>query len=131
METQGHVAARLDQQLREEVDLDIREYETLLYTFEAGAEGIRMTDLSSRILLSKSGLTTLVDRLEERGLMARTPDPSDRRAIRVGLTDMGEDTFRHAAGVHMTGIKRWFADHLTDDEAAVVADLLERVRDHA
>ena len=86
-----------------------------------------MTELAQAVVRSKSGLTTLVDRLEERGLLRRIPDAGDRRAIRITLTATGLESFRTAAEVHVTGIERYFVDHISETEAETVADVLQRI----
>ena len=86
-----------------------------------------MTDLAQNVVRSKSGLTTMVDRLEDRGLLRRVPDATDRRAIQITLTPTGLESFRRAAEVHVAGIERYFVDHLSETEAEVVADVLERI----
>ncbi len=124
----GTFTPLLDDELRDGADLDLQTYDALLHTYEAGKLGIRMTDLAQNVVLSKSGLTTLVDRLEERALLQRFPDPEDRRVTRITLTDRGIETFRDAAKVHVASIQKHFADRLTDDEATVIAEVLERIR---
>jgi DNA-binding MarR family transcriptional regulator len=128
METHARVTALLEEEMQQEIGLDIPTYDTLLRTYEAGHLGIRMTDLAEIILFSKSGLTTMADRLEKRGLLKRIPDPDDRRAIRITLTEQGVETFRRAAKVHVAGIQRHVADRLTNEEARVIAQALERIR---
>jgi DNA-binding MarR family transcriptional regulator len=128
MVTHGTITPLLDDELRDGADLDLQTYDALLHTYEAGKPGIRMTDLAQNVVLSKSGLTTLVDRLEERALLQRFPDPEDRRVTRITLTDRGIETFRDAAKVHVASIQKYFADRLTDDEATVIAEVLERIR---
>jgi len=123
----GTITPALDDELRAGTDLDLRTYDALLHVFEAREPGIRMTDLAQKVVLSKSGLTTLVDRLEERGLVTRFPDPDDRRAIRITLTELGVETFRNAARVHVAGIEEYFADRITEDEAETIAAVLERI----
>lgn len=123
----GTITPLLDDELRHGTDLDLQTYDALLHTYEAGESGIRMTDLAQKVVLSKSGLTTLVDRLEQRALLQRIPDTEDRRATRITLTDRGIETFRRAAKVHVTGIQKHFTDRLTDDEAKVIAEVLERI----
>lgn len=129
MTAHGHITPRLDEELRAQSDLDLKSYDTLLHTYEAGAAGIRMADLAERVVLSKSGLTTLVDRLEDRGLVRRLPDPADRRATRIVITDAGIEVFRAAAEVHLDGIARHFADRITNAEAKTLIDVLERVQE--
>lgn len=112
----------------ESVGIDVQIYDVLLHTNEAGPEGIRMRDLAESVLLSKSGLTSLVDRLEHRGLIARTPDPADRRVTRIQLTPDGADLFRAAATVHVANIEEHFASRLTADEARRIHRVLSRIR---
>ena len=122
----GHLAPRLDEEMRAETELDFKSYDALLHTYEAGAAGIRMADLAERVVLSKSGLTTLVDRLEGRGLVRRLPDHADRRATRITITEAGLTTFRAAAEVHLAGIARLFAGRITTSEAEALSRILER-----
>lgn len=131
METVGTVTALLDTEMRREVGIDIQTYDALLHAYEAGEAGIRMTDLAGAVVLSKSGLTTLVDRLEKRGLLERVPDPDDRRAVRITLTETGVETFRTAARVNIAVVRRLVGDHLSDEEAETIAAALERVRGEA
>ncbi len=127
MVTYGTITPLLDDELRSATELDLTTYDALLHVYEAGDPGIRMTDLADKVVLSKSGLTTLVDRLEERDLMQRIADPEDRRAIRITLTESGMEAFHTAAAVHVAGIERYFTSQLTEDEAEVIADTLERI----
>jgi len=119
----------LDAELSAGTPLDLQQYDALLHVLEAGPEGIRMTDLARGIVLSKSGLTALVDRLENDGLVRRTPDPDDRRAYRIVLTEEGEAAFRSAASVHEAGIHRHVTSKLSRDEAVTIATALRRVEE--
>ena len=110
------------------VGIDVQIYDVLLHTNEAGPEGIRMRNLAESVLISKSGLTSLVDRLEHRGLVARTPDPADRRATRIQLTPDGADVFRTASAVHVADVEELFASRLTADEARRIHRVLSRIR---
>lgn len=110
------------------VGIDVQIYDVLLHANEAGPEGIRMRDLAERVLISKSGLTSLVDRLEDRGLITRSPDPADRRVTRVQLTPQGADVFRAAAAAHVADIEELFASRLTAAEARQIHRVLSRIR---
>lgn len=127
-QTTHTLASLLDQEMRDATGLDIQTYDALLQTFEAGDEGIRMSDLARAVSLTKAGLTALVDRLEKRGLLERANDPADRRVIRIKLTDEGRTAFRSAAKVHVAGINERFARHLTEEQAAVIVEALEHIR---
>jgi DNA-binding MarR family transcriptional regulator len=127
LEVASFVTGRVDEDLRDRVGIDIQTYDALLHTKEAGDAGIRMTDLADRVLLSKAGLTALVDRLEGRGWLARQPGREDRRVKRIVLTPAGHDLFREAARVHNATVERWFHPHLDDTTAHPVADALVRI----
>jgi len=127
MEMHGAITPLLDEELRNEAGIDLQTYDALLHVYEAGKVGIPMTELAQKVVLSKSGLTTLVDRIEERGWMQRIPDSVDRRVTRITLTDPGVEAFRSAARIHVAGIESYFASRVTDDEAEVIVETLERM----
>ena len=128
MQATGTVKAAFDDDFRSQTDIDIQVYDVLLHVFESGEAGIKMSELAREIALSKAGLTSLVDRLEKRSLVQRAQDPADRRAFRIKLTEEGEKTFRTAARVHVDGIRERVTQHLTEEEARIIADAFERVR---
>jgi DNA-binding MarR family transcriptional regulator len=88
---------------------------------------LSMTDLADAVLLSKSGLTRLVDRIEEAGLVQRAAAPGDRRSLLIVLTPSGEKTLKRAAPIHEDGIRRHFAAHIRDDEVPAVEAALARI----
>ena len=89
--------------------------------------GIRPTDLAARSLLTKSGLTRAIDRLERDGLVERRACPSDGRGQHILLTARGRRLLRRAAPSHIFAVARQFADPLTADELSVLTRALERV----
>jgi DNA-binding MarR family transcriptional regulator len=127
LEVASFVTQRIDEDLRNQVGIDIQTYDAMLHAKEAGEAGIRMTDLADRVLLSKPGLTALVDRLEDRGLLARQPERHDRRVKRIVLTPAGWDLFRQAATVHNATVEQWFHQHLDENTAQPAAEALARV----
>lgn len=128
METHAEVLGRLVDELKAEADLPVTWYDVLLHLGEVDGERMRMRELADAVLLSKSGLTTLVDRMQEAGLVRREVPPEDRRSIDVVLTDAGRRRFRDARAVHRAGIERHFCAHIDDDEAASLIELLGRLR---
>lgn len=128
MEANATLLARFDEDFRVDAGIDIRTYDALLHVFNAGAPGIRMTDLAREVVLTKAGLTSLIDRLEERALVQRTPDPVDRRAFRITLSAEGKRVFRAAARTHVAGIHERVGTHMSEDEARVVAEVFERIK---
>jgi DNA-binding MarR family transcriptional regulator len=87
-----------------------------------------MNQLAEQILLSKSGLTRLIDRMEQAGLVERVSSSDDRRGSFAVLTPRGEQAFREAAPVHLEGIAKHFTSHLTAAEARTLTRALEKVR---
>ena len=117
----------LDAELAAECDLPLGSYEVLLHLNEAPERRLRMTDLADRVLLSRSGLTRLVDRLERDGLIQRQSCPSDLRGTNAVLTDAGYERLRAAAPIHLRGVREHMVDLLTPEEIAVLAAAMGRV----
>jgi DNA-binding MarR family transcriptional regulator len=118
----------LDAELQEQAGMSLRWYDVLVH-LEAG-EGFAMNELAARILSSKSGLTRVVDRMEEAGLVRRERSVNDRRVISVFITDHGRKTLRAARKVHHRSIQNHFLEHLAEPDLIAVAQALEKVREH-
>lgn len=101
-------------------------YDVLVQLAEAPDRRLRMTDLADRILLSRSGLTRLIDRLASDGLVQRQADPSDARGTFTVLTKAGLDRLRETAPTHLRGIQE-YVSHLTPDEVATLGLLLDKL----
>ena len=119
----------LDVELQSERDLTLRWYDVLIQLEEA-EDGLRMNELAGRILFSKSGLTRIVDRMEEAGLVRRERPADDRRVIEVFITPTGLETLQAARAVHRRGVQEHFMQHVDERELAALAHALENVRDH-
>jgi DNA-binding MarR family transcriptional regulator len=119
---------RLTRELDEERDLSLSWYDVMVNLQEQGGR-LRMSELAHRIVLSPSGLSRLVDRMGEAGLVVREPDAYDRRGTWVVLTDAGWARLRDAAPVHIRGVAEHFAAHLSEDEAALLRSVLRRISD--
>jgi len=118
---------QLSNELLCEEDLPLTSYEVLVHLSEAPDRRLRMQELAERVMLSQSGLTRLVDRLEQDGLAERVRCSSDGRGTFAVLTDAGLARLERAYPTHLRGVRTWFADLLDDKEAALLADLLERI----
>jgi DNA-binding MarR family transcriptional regulator len=117
----------LDHQLDREHGLPLTSYEVLLYLADAEGEKMRMCDLASSVILSRSGLTRLVDRLERDGLLVRESCPSDARGAFAKLTPAGHEKLAAARATHLAGVRSLFLDHLSPQEQEVLAGVWERV----
>lgn len=92
---------------------------------------LRMTELARDMTLSTSGLTRLIDRMEEAGLVERQACPSDRRGFHVVLTDAGDVLLARVAPSHLEAVTACVTSHLTSAQLATLTDLLRIVRDGA
>lgn len=119
----------LDVEMQAECGLTIRWYDVLVHLEDAD-QGLRMTEVANRILSSKSGLTRVIDRMEDAGLVRRERTPDDRRAINVFITPAGLEAIKGARVVHHRGIQEHFLEQLTPTDVAALAKPLEKVRDH-
>jgi DNA-binding MarR family transcriptional regulator len=117
----------LDAELSAECDLPLGSYAVLVHLAEAPERRLRMTDLAERVLLSRSGLTRLVDRMEREGLIRRESCPSDLRGTNAVLTEEGLARLRAAAPVHLRGVREHVVDLLTADELATIAGAFGRI----
>jgi DNA-binding MarR family transcriptional regulator len=103
----------------------------LLATLRRSGPPFRMrpTDLMSALMLTSSGTTKRLDRLEKAGMVAREPDPSDRRGTLIVLTDAGRELIDGVTGPHLENEARLLAA-LTPEERAVLAGLLRKLQVH-
>lgn len=126
----AHAAAldRIEARLAAAGQVPLVEYDVLLELRGAPDGKLRLHDLADRVLLSRSGLTRLVDRLERRAYLRREPDPDDRRGQRAVLTEEGRLALAAAWPEYAAGIEEAFARHFDDAEAAELARLLGRIR---
>jgi DNA-binding MarR family transcriptional regulator len=120
-----------DADLQEHSGISLRWYDVLVHLEEAPEGRLRMRELAREIVSSTSGLTRVVDGMEEAGLVRRERPPTDRRAVEVALTSAGTALLESARSRHRQAIEHHFAQHLTDSEAKTLSRALTKVRDHA
>ena len=104
---------RLDAELREAHDLPLTSYEVLLFLNDSPEGALRMSQLADGALLSRSGLTRLVDRLQARGLVVRADSPEDGRGCLARITPEGRELFAAARATHLAGVRRLFLEPLS------------------
>src|SRR5205823_5116323 len=107
---QSHAAIlrELDAQLVAEHEMTTRDYEVLLYLAQAPDRRLPMSVLASSTMLTRSGITRLVDGLVDAGWIERVACPSDARVSYARLTDVGYRKLRAAGCTHVAGIRRLF-----------------------
>ena len=118
----------LDRQLRARTALPLAWYDVLLELSAAPDRQLTMTDLSERVVLSRTRISRVVDELTDAGLVRRRPNPADARSAFAVLTPEGLERFRQAAPIYLSGIEQQFAAALSDDDLRAVGAALARVR---
>lgn len=121
------LVARLDAELIRDHNLPLSSYEVLITLADAPEQRLRMGELADQLLLSRSGLTRLVDRLEKQGLVERLRCPEDARGWYARLTDAGRAKLRAARPAHREGVRRHFLDRLSDQDLDALADVWAKV----
>ncbi|MDN5852440.1 MAG: MarR family transcriptional regulator [Actinomycetia bacterium] len=111
----------------ERVDVSMSEYSVLSLLGEAGRDGMRMSDLAARRLMSTGGFTRLADRLERRGLIERRPSADDGRGSNAVLTKDGRALLRKAWRQQHADVRSLFLDRLDDDDLRRLADIWARL----
>src|SRR4051794_20115455 len=117
----------LDAELDAAHGLPLSSYEVLMNLADADGERMRMSDLAAMVILSRSGLTRLVDRLEREGLIARESCPSDARGSFATLTPAGRRKLDAARATHLAGVRSLFLAHFSAEEQELLGTAWERV----
>jgi DNA-binding MarR family transcriptional regulator len=120
LQAHARLFRRLDEELRAEHAISLPEYDALLQLAQAPGRRLRMSQLADQVLLSKSGITRMVDRLVADGLVERSQCSTDARGAEAVLTDEGLERFRLAARTHLDGVDRYFLTAVEGPDLAVI-----------
>ena len=104
-------------------------FEVLVQLTTAPDSQLKMQELAHSVLLSKSGVTRLVDRMEAAGLVTRAACPTDRRAVYAVVTPEGRKALRAALPRHLESVAERFTNHLTPGELNMLRTTLQKVLD--
>jgi DNA-binding MarR family transcriptional regulator len=126
LKVQSRLLPVLDGELRGRAEININEFDVLYQLWLAPGRRCRMKDLAQAVLVTPSGITRLVDRLAERGLVGRA-NSEGRQAVEAVLTGEGERVLRRAMEVHFAGVRRLFVAHLSAEEIDGLARLWGRL----
>jgi len=107
-------------------EVSMREYD-VLYTLSKTAGPIRIGELNDHVLLSQPALSRMVDRLADRGLVRRSPDPSDARGVLIALTEEGRDLQREVGRRHARDVATAMTTRLETAELAQLQALCSRL----
>lgn len=116
--------ADLEEALQLETGLLLADNEALL---NLSIHPMRMSEIADKLVLSRGGTTKVIDRLEELGHVTRRPDPEDRRATLVEITDSGREARAEAKAVIDGRLEEMWSQHISDEEAKGIVEVMERV----
>jgi len=116
----------LDRELEAEQGFPITFFDVMAQLNQAGGR-LRMSELADAVLLSRSGVTRLVDRMERDGLVKREHCPTDRRAMYATITPEGKRALAKARPVHVRGVAEHFGRYLSDEDAKRITAALGRM----
>lgn len=122
LNVQARLVRAMDEAAARDGLLPLEWYDVLLALYLAPGRRLRLSELAERIVFSRSGLTRLVDRIEEKGYLRRERCEADRRGAFAVLTDAGREAMKRTWPGYKREIERRFADHLTPQQARAMRD---------
>ncbi|MEV4017006.1 MarR family transcriptional regulator [Nonomuraea angiospora] len=124
---QVRITRHLETELLVAHDLPLASYEVLVQLAEAPERRLRMNDLAGRVLLSRSGLTRLIDRLQRDGLVSREACADDARGLFAVLTDAGVARLAEATPTYLRGVRTQFLDLLGAEEISRIRAMVAKL----
>ena len=121
---------RLSRELQELHGLTINDYEILVRLSESEGRAMRMSELATQALLSRSRLSHQIDRMQKAGFVERVVCDTDRRGQIAQMTEHGWETLVKAAPDHVESVRKHFVDLLSEDEFAALGASLRKIADH-
>ena len=127
LEAHATVTRKLERDLMAQVGIPLTWYDVLIQLHESPEGRLRMQALAESVVLSRSGLTRLIDRMEKAGLVRREPAQEDRRGHYAVITEGGRQTYLRARPLHHRGIYEHFTRHLDDADVQALQTALAKV----
>jgi DNA-binding MarR family transcriptional regulator len=121
------VIRRLEADLEADGQLSLADLDVLIQLANVDGGRLRMSELADNVLLSRSGMTRRIDRLEASGLVQRHECAADRRGAFAGITDAGLERLERARPTHLRGIQEHFIDRFSADDLDTLRDALSKV----
>ncbi len=128
LQVHAEITRALDVQMRAEHGLPVSSYEVLMFLADAPGHRLRMADIAERVLLSRSGLTRLVDRLVQLGYVTRCAVESDGRGAFAELTAAGLEKLQAARRTHREGVRAYFLGRLGAADQIALGEIWTRLR---
>ena len=116
-----------DREMQDDVDVPLTWYDVLVQLYAAPDMKMRMQTLSDTLVLTRSGATRLVDRIEKAGLVRREHVAEDRRGYYAILTEDGERLMERAQAFHRAGIEKHFGGYINPDERQILFDIMSKI----
>jgi DNA-binding MarR family transcriptional regulator len=127
LQSHASILRQLDAELDAEHAMTTRDYEVLLYLAQAPERRLPMSALATSTMLTRSGVTRLVDGLVTQGFVERAACATDARVSYAELTDAGYQKLREAGCTHIASVRRLFVEHFSPEEIEQLASLLSRL----
>lgn len=123
----ANVLKALDAEMEATHGVPLTSYEVLIQLADAPDRRMRMCDLADSVLLSRSGMSRLVDRLERDGLLVRCACSHDARGAFACITEAGLALLEQARPTHVSGIRRRFLEQFSEDELRILGQFWDRL----
>ncbi len=117
----------LSAELQEEHGLTLNDYEALLVLSRAEDGRLKRVELARNLMLTPSGVTRLLQGLEDAGLVERASCATDLRVTYAQLTDAGREKLEAASSGHIASIRALFEEHFAHDEIDTIAEILGKL----
>jgi DNA-binding MarR family transcriptional regulator len=130
LRTYSRLWSRVENQMRTDSGLTVPRYDVLMTLSSAGGS-LGLTELADAVVLTPSGLSKLLDRMEAATLIVREPDPDDARSTFATLTPRGRSMVAKARQNHHAFVQQSFGDALTDRDLADLRRIMQRLEAHA
>lgn len=127
MRLQTQILLQVEHEFDKAGVLGYRSYELLVALMQADGQQLRLSDLATRVGLSRSGLTRMVDRLEKDGLLRRDRSPQDGRGINAHLNEAGREAVRRAWPTYRTCVEHWLGDTIEDTDRDLLRQICRRL----
>lgn len=130
LRTHSVVVRALDDELEREHGLSLNTYDVLVQLSLAGSDGMRMSELADAVLLTRAGITRLVERLERAGLVRRRPGRRDTRQVFASVTSKGLNVLAESTKTHLAAIETRFLNRLSGPQKQELARIWKAVLTH-
>ncbi|MGC5328026.1 MarR family winged helix-turn-helix transcriptional regulator [Brevibacillus sp. SYSU BS000544] len=128
LKTHAKIITLIEQDLASEKRVPLSTYDVLIALYEAPGKRLRINEIGKSVVLSRSGLTRLVDRLERENLIIRERSETDRRGAFAVLTRDGQRELLKAWPVYAKGIQEHFVSKVSNEELELLRTILQKMQ---